>query len=308
MLNSTIIGNKITEARKKSNLSQAELASKISISPQAVGKWERGESMPDITTLNRLAEIFGLDLNYFSDTFRSDLSERQNVGTFNEQNQKKSTPEPKKRFDWNWNMSEGNWVDADFSGLKNLNEKFSSSNIKNCKFLDSDLSGLLLKSNYIDMCDFSNSNLRNSMIQNSSFTKNTFAKSSLIDSKFTGSEVSSCDFTHANLSGTEFLNTNFQNNKIEGAIWKHTSFRNTSLIEINFDGVLEDCSFENCGFGKVKFQNATILNTFFKHNRKFSKVEFINCKVDKLTFAFLKSNGARLEGITIIQEPNTDKI
>ncbi|MDD3878119.1 MAG: helix-turn-helix transcriptional regulator, partial [Bacteroidales bacterium] len=56
MLNSKFIGNKISAARKKINLSQAELGIKVSISSQAVGKWERGESMPDIATLNRLAE------------------------------------------------------------------------------------------------------------------------------------------------------------------------------------------------------------------------------------------------------------
>lgn len=308
MLNSIIIGNKIAEARKKSNLSQAELANKISISPQAVGKWERGESMPAITTLNRLAEIFGVDLNYFSDTFQRITIEKQNERHSIGLPIEKSNEEPKKRFDWNWDMSNSNWVDADFSGLKDLKDKFRSSNIKNCKFINSDLSELTLTSNCIDICDFSNSNLRNSKIQNSSLSKNIFTESSLIDSKFTGSDVNKCDFTNANLSGTEFLNTNFQNNKIEKAIWKHTSFKNTSLIEINFDGILEDCSFENCGFGKVKFQNATILNTFFKHNRKFGKVEFIDCKVDKLTFAFLKSNSAKLDGITIIQEQNTDKI
>ena len=59
------IGNKITEARKKINISQAQLAQRLFISSQAVGKWERGESMPDIITLNRLAEILGVDLNYF---------------------------------------------------------------------------------------------------------------------------------------------------------------------------------------------------------------------------------------------------
>lgn len=47
MLKSTMIGDKITEARKKNNISQAQLAERLFISPQAVGKWERGESMPD---------------------------------------------------------------------------------------------------------------------------------------------------------------------------------------------------------------------------------------------------------------------
>jgi len=56
------IGDKIAEARKKISISQAQLAERLFISPQAVGKWERGESMPDITTFNRLAEILGVDL------------------------------------------------------------------------------------------------------------------------------------------------------------------------------------------------------------------------------------------------------
>lgn len=56
---------KLPKQEKKINLSQTELAQQVSISPQAIGKWERGESMPDITTLNRLAEIFGVDLNFF---------------------------------------------------------------------------------------------------------------------------------------------------------------------------------------------------------------------------------------------------
>jgi transcriptional regulator with XRE-family HTH domain len=67
------IGNKITEARKKVNISQAQLAERLFISPQAVGKWERGESMPDIVTFSRLAEILGVDLNYFSENFQSCL-------------------------------------------------------------------------------------------------------------------------------------------------------------------------------------------------------------------------------------------
>src|SRR6185312_6785405 len=71
MLNTKTIGNRIAEARKKKNISQAELAGFLFISPQAVGKWERGESAPDIITMNRLAEILGVDLNYFSESFAS---------------------------------------------------------------------------------------------------------------------------------------------------------------------------------------------------------------------------------------------
>src|SRR5512140_341715 len=75
MITTTMIGNKIAEARKKINISQAQLAQLLFISSQAVGKWERGESMPDIITFNRLAEILGVDLNYFSENFKSVATE-----------------------------------------------------------------------------------------------------------------------------------------------------------------------------------------------------------------------------------------
>lgn len=305
MLHSNLIGNKIATARKMANLSQAELAQQISISPQAVGKWERGESIPDITTLNKLAQIFGVDLNYFSEGFPT--SEPLLTPT-DEQQLKNSETEPKKRFDWNWDMSNSNWIDADFSGLKDLKDKFSSSNIKNCKFVKSDLSGLTLKGNAISDCDFSQSDIRNGKIYSSEISKSTFNETSLIDTEIQQSEIKNCNFDNSNLSGAEFINSNFQKNSIESAELKHTSFKNIGFSEITFGGNIEDCSFENCSFKGVKFVNATILNTFFKYNRKFNKVEFLDCKVDKLTFAFLKSNGANLVGITIIQEQNTDNI
>lgn len=300
MLNSKSIGSKIATARKKMNLSQADLAQKVSISPQAVGKWERGESMPDIATLHRLAEIFGVDLNYFSDNFPFIDAEITNHESIEKPSIGISNGEHRKRFDWNWDMSEGNWVDADFSGLKDLKDRFSSSNIKTCKFIKSDLSGLTLKGNEILSCDFSFSDLRNSKIQTSEVSKSSFKDCSMIDVEVYQSEINNCSFDNANLSGAEFVNSNFQKNSIVNTKLKHTSFKNSGLSNVVFAGTLEDCLFENCSFKGVKFQNVTILNTFFKHNRKFNRVEFIDCKTDKLTYAFLKNNGAKMEGISTI--------
>lgn len=306
MLHSNLIGNKIATARKKANLSQSELAQQVAISPQAVGKWERGESMPDITTLNKLAEIFGVDLNYFSENFET--SDTEGINSSIKQSIHNLETEPKKRFDWSWDMSQGNWVDADFSGLKDLKDKFNASNIKNCKFIKSDLSGLTLKANAIKICDFSNSDLRNIKFETSEISKSNFTNCSVIDAQFIESEINDCNFNEANFSGAELLKSNFQKNTIENAILKHTSFKDTAITSIVFDGKIEDCSFENCSFKSVKFQNATILNSFFKHNRKFNRVEFIDCKADRLSYAFLKSNGAKLDGITMIEETNTEKI
>lgn len=45
--------------RKEKGLTQKELAEKLFVSDKAVSKWERGQSLPDITLLNPLADILG---------------------------------------------------------------------------------------------------------------------------------------------------------------------------------------------------------------------------------------------------------
>ena len=57
------IGKNISAYRKLAGLTQAGLAEKINYSDKAVSKWERGESMPDVTTLVQLAEQFDITVN-----------------------------------------------------------------------------------------------------------------------------------------------------------------------------------------------------------------------------------------------------
>ena len=52
------IHTQIAFYRKKENLTQEALAEKLSISNQAVSKWESGQSCPDIMLLPKLADIF----------------------------------------------------------------------------------------------------------------------------------------------------------------------------------------------------------------------------------------------------------
>lgn len=295
MLNSKFIGKKIAEARKKINLSQAELAQQVSISPQAVGKWERGESMPDITTLNRLAEIFEVNLNYFSNSYKSVDVETTIVQPFNR------TPDEgqKQKNGLHWNMSSGNWVDADFSGLNNLKDKFSSSNMKNCKFIGSDLSDLTLHANNIVGCDFSNSNMRNSKFEASNLEKNLFIDCSLIDSKFSTSEIRNCNFSRANFSGVELKTIELKNCILENVVWKLSTFALSHISETVFTGTIEECSFDNCSFSKVTFKNATIINTFFK-GKKLKGIQFVDSQADRMTYEFLKNGKTDLTGLTLL--------
>lgn len=296
-MDTKMIGSKIASARKSANISQAQLAQRLFISPQAVGKWERGESSPDIITISRLAEILGVDLNYFSENFPSAVVRSEALAT-------NATPDPKaqiasKNTRLSWDMSGGNWVDADFSGLKELHEKFSLSNMQRCKFIGSDLSGLLLKGNNVNGCDFSGSDFSSSHIQRSYLSNNQFRDSSLKDAAFTESYISTCDFSGADFSGAVFKTGGIEKCNTTNAVWNRTSFIMAQLADIVFTGSVADCYFENCAFTWVIFQDAVITNTFFK-NKSLKNIRFIDCKADKMTYEFLKNGKANLSGIELI--------
>ncbi len=59
-----IIAKNITELRVAAGITQIELAEKLSYTDKAVSKWERGESVPDVAVLLRVAELFGVSLDY----------------------------------------------------------------------------------------------------------------------------------------------------------------------------------------------------------------------------------------------------
>ena len=56
------IGAKLKELRVQKGLTQEELSEKLGVSPQAVSKWERGESYPDIGLLDDIAESLSVPL------------------------------------------------------------------------------------------------------------------------------------------------------------------------------------------------------------------------------------------------------
>lgn len=54
------LGKRILYYRKRMTMTQDQLAERMGVSPQAVSKWEHDLSCPDVTSLPRLAEIFGI--------------------------------------------------------------------------------------------------------------------------------------------------------------------------------------------------------------------------------------------------------
>ncbi|NBI89030.1 XRE family transcriptional regulator [Lachnospiraceae bacterium] len=66
------------ENRKKSGLSQEEVAERLGVSRQTISKWELDETLPDICQSKKLANLYGLSLDELIE-FDIDVKEIQEI-------------------------------------------------------------------------------------------------------------------------------------------------------------------------------------------------------------------------------------
>lgn len=60
----SVIAKNITELRRVNGMTQLELAEKLNYSDKAISKWERGASVPDVSVLVEIADLFCVSLDY----------------------------------------------------------------------------------------------------------------------------------------------------------------------------------------------------------------------------------------------------
>ncbi|MBQ2767025.1 MAG: helix-turn-helix transcriptional regulator [Clostridia bacterium] len=63
MFDTIKFGRALSTLRKESDMTQNEVADKLNLSRQAISKYERGESFPDISVLVMMAELFHITLD-----------------------------------------------------------------------------------------------------------------------------------------------------------------------------------------------------------------------------------------------------
>ena len=85
-------GKSLAGARKKSGLSQEEVAEKLGVSRQTVSKWEQGETVPDIYQTKKLASIYRMTLDELTD-FDFELNNIQEII-------EKTDEEKSSKIDW----------------------------------------------------------------------------------------------------------------------------------------------------------------------------------------------------------------
>lgn len=69
-------GTLIASHRKEQGMTQLQLAEKMGVTDKAVSKWERDLSYPDINSLPKLAEIFGISVDQLMQIKETERPER----------------------------------------------------------------------------------------------------------------------------------------------------------------------------------------------------------------------------------------
>lgn len=72
-----IFADKLIRLRKKSGMSQEELAEKMNVSRQSVSKWEGAQSVPDLEKILQLGELFGVTTDYL---LKDEMEDEEFVG------------------------------------------------------------------------------------------------------------------------------------------------------------------------------------------------------------------------------------
>jgi uncharacterized protein YjbI with pentapeptide repeats/DNA-binding XRE family transcriptional regulator len=306
------IGNKISEARKAKNMSQAQLAQKLSVSSQAVGKWERGESMPDIVMFSRLAKVLGVDLNYFSEDFPSSAAEISPAETPAEQPpvqpeaiEPSSSPERTVLIQF----SGSNLPDTDFAGVTAHNRKFDGSALRGSNFARADLTGSTFKGSDVREVIFDGANLTDCTLSASDLSGASFNKTILVRTGFNTSGLARAKFIEAKLVDVKLTYTDLRETVFEACSFQGVDFKYADLRKVCLDGqTFMDVSFDMASLNDVSFRGATLRNVAFrasasltnKFYRAIKTICFDGATMDKLTYAGFKGYGADLSKVTTI--------
>ena len=86
------LGNSLFNARKRSGLSQEEVAERLGVSRQTISKWELDETLPDIQQSKRLSNLYHLTLDELID-FDIDVKEIEQII-------ERTSEETERKIDW----------------------------------------------------------------------------------------------------------------------------------------------------------------------------------------------------------------
>ncbi|PSK91245.1 pentapeptide repeat-containing protein [Taibaiella chishuiensis] len=312
-MDTKMIGSKIAKARKDKNMSQAQLAQLLFISPQAVGKWERAESIPDIVTVNRLAEILGLDLNYFSEQGQP-VPGNLVVKPTGDHDPTREGPEavPAPAADERQllvDFNGGNLAGSDFAGVTAPKRKFNGSALRGSDFAGADLAGSSFTGSDAREANFDGANLADCTFSANDLSQASFRGTTLVRTVFNASGLAGATFADTELVDVKLTKTDLRQTVFENCGFKNVDFRYSDMRGLCLDGLrFTGVKFDKTALDEATFNNATLQQVSFrpsyaltnKYYRAIKTINFDGARMDKLTYAELKGMGADLSKVSFL--------
>ena len=72
------LGSRISECRQNKNMTQEEMARRLAVTPQALSKWERGQSYPDIAILADICAVLEVSADYLLGVEQQKIEKEEN--------------------------------------------------------------------------------------------------------------------------------------------------------------------------------------------------------------------------------------
>ncbi len=204
----------------------------------------------------------------------------------------------------NINYAASKMENADFKGVNVHDGKFSSSSLRNSDFSDSDLSGSSFRSSDLTNAKFDGTNLTGAKLNMSGLENASFIGTNLEGADLNCSDLRGARFVGATLKGTKLTKVDIRTAVFENCVFDCTDFNCSDLRGVSFSGQkLTGVRFDMAALGGASFKNSELVGISFHHNNKrdIQKAAFDGAKMDKLTYTVLKTYGADLSQVTLIQ-------
>lgn len=174
---------------------------------------------------------------------------------------------------------------ADFSGADLTGSSFRGSDVANANFDGADLTDVNLSALELSGASFRGSILVRTDFSKSGLTDTRFAEVALMDVKFRMTDLRRTVFEHCAFTGVDFTYSDLRGQRLDGSVLTSVRFERAAVSGATFrEAILRDVSFRASSR---------------KYRVALRSVAFDGARMDKLTYAGLKSMGADLSSVTV---------
>jgi uncharacterized protein YjbI with pentapeptide repeats len=195
---------------------------------------------------------------------------------------------------------------ADFAGVSARQGRFGTSALRGSNFSSADLTGSKFKSSDLASTNFDGANLTDAILTTAELKGSTFRRTRLVRTDFSMSGLHEVEFADAALTDVAFRKTDLKRTIFARCTFTGVDFTYSDLRGLNFDGEsFTGVKFDRAGLEGVSLRGAILRDCSFRggwskrYYKALRTVNFDGARMDKLTYAALKSFGVEPANVIV---------